>query len=213
VGITEILELEFGSNVAKRHYLWRAIFEHEVILMTAARLYVEEAFSFYKQFIREYSQNKAAIYARYGFNLQGSVGSKDWEVFAAILLGDRARPGNGADLLNHEVKSAVTGNSFEYQYHRHQGLEKLAADQTIDHIFIARNETYTDIEVWRVDREYLAPIFDRWRPELQANYQTDSRQRFRKSIGYGVIRQQGQRLMMIVGGELSDSAASHVPVD
>jgi hypothetical protein len=53
VGITEILELESGSNVAKRHYLWRATFEHEVILMTAAQLYVEEAFSFYKQFIRE----------------------------------------------------------------------------------------------------------------------------------------------------------------
>lgn len=42
-------------------------------------LQVQEAYSFYKRFILEYSQDKAEIYERYGFTVQGSVGSKDWE--------------------------------------------------------------------------------------------------------------------------------------
>ncbi len=83
-------------------------------------LQIQEAYSFYKKYILEHSQNKAEIYEQYGFSLQGSIGSKDWEVFAAILLNDRARRGDGADLVNYEVKSAVLGGSFEYQYHRNR---------------------------------------------------------------------------------------------
>lgn len=101
-------------------------------------LQVQEAFSFYRTYILEYSRDKAEIYRKYGFSLQGSVGSKDWEVFAAILLNDRARRGDGADLVNHEVKSAVIGGSFEYQYHRNRGLNKLTDDRDVDHIFVAK---------------------------------------------------------------------------
>lgn len=90
------------------------------------------AYNFYKRFILDYSQEKETIYEQYGFTLQGSVGSKDWEVFAAILMGDRASPGNGADLENYEVKSALIGNSFEYQYHRNRGLEKLQDERAVD---------------------------------------------------------------------------------
>ncbi|WP_404787430.1 hypothetical protein [Altericista sp. CCNU0014] len=53
-----------------------------------------------KKYILEYSQNKVEIYEQYGFSLQGSISSKDWEVFAAILLNDRARRGDGADFDN-----------------------------------------------------------------------------------------------------------------
>jgi hypothetical protein len=63
-------------------------------------LQIQEAYSFYKKYILEYSQNKSEIYEQYGFSLQGSIGSKDWEVFAAILLNDRARRGDGADFDN-----------------------------------------------------------------------------------------------------------------
>ena len=88
-------------------------------------LQVQKAYSFYSTYILKYSRDKAEIYGQYGFSLQGSVGSKDWEVFAAILLNDKARKGDGADLENYEVKSATFGGSFEYQYHRNQGLKKL----------------------------------------------------------------------------------------
>ena len=95
-------------------------------------LQVQEAYSFYRTYILEYSRNKAEIYEQYGFSLQGSVGSKDWEVFAAILVNDKARQGDGADLENYEVKSATTGSSFEYQYHRNRGLNKLTDDRDVD---------------------------------------------------------------------------------
>lgn len=129
-------------------------------------LYAHKAYSFYKKFILDYSQDKLEIYKQYGFTLQGSVGSKDWEVFAAILMGDRARSGDGADLMGYEVKSALLGNSFEYQYHKNHGLDKLQSDKAIDHIFIARNSVYQDIEVWLVKCSKLVPIFDKWLPEL-----------------------------------------------
>ncbi len=210
---------EVGKFVSGNFHQWcvKALslyrdFEYKAIPVVARHeLGVEAAFDFYQRFILQYSQDKAAIYACYSFSLQGSVGSKDWEVFAAILLGDRARPGDGADLIKHEVKSAVTGNSFEYQYHKHHGIEKLAADKTIDHVFIVRNETYTDVEVWLVDRVHLVPLFERWLPELQVNYETDARQRFRKSVGYGFVRQYGWKLLTIVAGELVDSTESVLP--
>jgi hypothetical protein len=62
-------------------------------VMCVPALQIQEAYSFCKKYILEYSQNKAEIYEQYGFSLQGSIGSKDWEVFAAILLNDRTRRG------------------------------------------------------------------------------------------------------------------------
>ena len=163
---------------------------------------VPAAYLFYKQFILDYSQNKSAIYEQYGFTLQGSVGSKDWEVFAAILMGDRASPGDGADLENYEVKSALIGNSFEYQYHRNRGLEKLQDERAVDYLFVSRSNTYRDVEVWLIDRAELLTTFDKWLPELQENYRTASRQRFRRSVTYRFVTSHGIKLMGIKNGAL-----------
>ncbi len=167
-------------------------------------LQVQEAYAFYKIYILDYSRDKAEIYERYGFSLQGSIGSKDWEVFAAILLNDRARQGDGADLMNYEVKSAVIGGSFEYQYHRNHGLEKLTNDSAIDHVFITRDESYGNIEVWLIERSQMKSIFDKWLPELLENYETAARQRFRRSVTFGFVKTHGTRLLAIKNGELQD---------
>ena len=174
-----------------------------VRIIRVPTLQVQKAYSFYRTYILEYSRNKAEIYEQYGFSLQGSVGSKDWEVFAAILVNDRARRGDGADLENYEVKSATIGSSFEYQYHRNRGLNKLTDDRDVDHIFVARSETYMNVEVWLVERTKMIPTFDRWLPELLQNYEAADRQRFRRSVTYGFIRSQGVRLLEISSGELS----------
>ncbi len=166
------------------------------------------AYEFYKRFILDYSQDKSAIYKQYGFTLQGSIGSKDWEVFAAILMGDRASPGNGADLENYEVKSALLGNSFEYQYHRNRGLEKLQDERAVDHLFVARSSTYQDVEVWLVDRVELIATFDRWLPELQENYRAASRQRFRRSVTYRFVTTQGTKLLDIKKGALIEPSGA-----
>lgn len=124
-------------------------------------------------------------------------------MFAAILVNDRAREGDGADLIHYEVKSAVLGSSFEYQYHRNRGLEKLADDKSVDHIFVARSETYTDVEVWLVGRTQMIPIFDRWLPELRQNYTAEARQRFRRSVTYAFVKHQGTQLLVISDGTLT----------
>lgn len=177
------------------------------------RFHIADAFSFYEQFILKYSQNKAQIYKRYGFTLQGSIGSRDWEVLAAILLDDRARVGGGADLMNYEIKSAVIGNSFEYQYHKNTGIKKLNADKMVDHVFISRNETYTHVAVWLVGRAHLIPIFDRWRPELESNYESITRQRFRRSVSHGFVCQHGQKIFSISEGQLETAIGSEWPTD
>lgn len=163
----------------------------------------QEAYSFYRAFILEYSRSKAEIYERYGFSLQGSVGPKDWEVFAAILLNDRARRGDGADLENYEVKSATTRSSFEYQYHRNHGLDKLTDDKTVDHVFISRSKDYMDVEVWLVERANMTSTFDKWLPELLQNYEMAERQRFRRSVTVGFVRSQGNLILEISAGELT----------
>jgi hypothetical protein len=167
------------------------------------KLQVQEAYSFYKTSILGYSQNKARAYEQYGFSLQGSIGSKDWEVFSAILLDDKARIGDGADLEHYEVKSATTGSSFEYQYHRNHGLDKLTEDRNVDHIFVARSKDYTNVEVWWVERTKMVPVFDKWLPALVENYETAGRQRFRRSVTYGFVRAHGTLLLEISFGELS----------
>jgi hypothetical protein len=127
-------------------------------------------------------------------------------VFAAILLNDRASRGDGADLEHYEVKSATTGSSFEYQYHRHHGLDKLTNDKTIDHIFIARSEDYLEVEVWLIERARMLPIFNKWLPDLLKNYETAERQRFRRSVTYTFVRNQGILLLKIHAGKLDSSS-------
>lgn len=106
--------------------------------------------------------------------------------------------------MNYEVKSAVIGGSFEYQYHRNHGLEKLTNDSTIDHIFIVRNESYSHIEVWLIGRSQMISTFDKWLPELLENYETLERQRFRRSVTFGFVRTHGIRLLEISDGTLKD---------
>lgn len=165
-------------------------------------LNISDAYEFYRKFILNYSQRKSIIYERYGFTLQGSIGPKDWEVFAAILLNDRARPGDGADLINYEVKSAVTGFSFEYQYHKYQGLKKLEDDKNVDHVFIARSSDFKDIEVWLVQRHAILAVFEEWYPALLENYQNPGRQRFRRSVTYSFVLKYGHLLLQIISGQL-----------
>ncbi|MCB0211481.1 MAG: hypothetical protein KDJ52_19235 [Anaerolineae bacterium] len=170
--------------------------------MSIPHLNITHAFDFYKRFILDYSQDKSVVYQKYGFTLQGSIGFKDWEVFVAILLNDKAKSGDGADLEKHEVKSANLGSSYEYQYHKNHGLQKLNGDKHIDHVFIGRSEDYSNIEVWWVSGSSLAPKFDSWEPDLKKNYKEGIKQRFRRSITHSFVAKNGHLLVEIKNGKL-----------
>lgn len=173
--------------------------------MIPTDLDVATAYWFYKKYLFDAAQDKVEIYERYGF-LAPPVSFIDWEVFAAILLRDKKKPGDGADLERHEVKSAVAGGSFEYQYHKFHGLDKLEEDKRVDHVFISYGARHQDVDVRFVEGTRVAPVFESWKPELEANYQ-GGRQRFRKSISLGFVKAQGELLLAVRNGELVHPAA------
>ena len=128
------------------------------------------------------------------------VMSEDWEVFASILLkamGAASR--SGPDLDEHEVKSAVYGGSFEYQYHRNSWKEKLAADRCAGHVFIWHRDELSHVEVWFCEGSGLDEHFRAW--EAEAPYSEGGQQRFRKNVSAGWVRKNASLLLRIVDGE------------
>ena len=174
-------------------------------------LFIEGAYSFYR-FLKKTYDKKRKIFERLGFDLVGSVSSKDWEVLAAILMRDRAKPGNGCDLMKHEVKSAKIHNSFEYQYHRHSGLEKLEGDKFADHIYISYGDHYDNIEVRRLTSQQLSETFHGWAARIVEAYnQENPKQRCRQSVSYGYVKEHGELIMSIKDGQLISSVEEYNP--
>lgn len=96
----------------------------------------EKALMFFHAYMYGPLQGKLRLYAARSLKAGGTMSSA-WGVFASILVQDVGRKlGSGVDLSNHEVKSAVSGSSYEYQYHKHTGKEKLAKDLSVGHLFL-----------------------------------------------------------------------------
>jgi len=166
-------------------------------------LYTEEAYNFYRDHILAPIRQKGELAARYDFPISGTVPFRDWEIFCAILTGDNyTGQGGGHDLTRHEVKSAVKGSSFEYQYHRESGFEKLAGERSVCHLFISYEEEYRNIEVRIASPLLIQKKLSQWRDEYESAYKEDGRQRFRKSISYGEMKLISLRIMEIIDGRL-----------
>lgn len=163
-------------------------------------LNIAGAVDYYEKHI--YRADRFAVFARYGFSLTGSVPSIDWEVFGAILTQDQKRTGYGSDLTHLEVKSAVEGASFEYQYHKEHGEEKLDEDKQIDHLFISYSADYNIVVVRYVEAIRIASTFEAWREGYRIRYASGG-QRYRKSISYGFVQKHGEVVLRIQDGELS----------
>ena len=141
------------------------------------------------------------------FRLRGlaprMVMSEDWEVFASILLrqaGSASR--SGPDLAECEVKSAVDGSAFEYQYHRNSWQAKLEADRQADHVFIWHRDELAHVEVWFCEGSALREHFDSWRAENP--YSNAEQQRFRKNVNASWVRANATPLLCIVNGEAAE---------
>jgi hypothetical protein len=161
----------------------------------------KKAFEFYRKHIL--NEEKLKLLKEFEFRTNGAVSSQDWELFAAILSNKKATAGYGADLPGLEVKSAKDGNSFEYQYHKNAGLEKLEEDMEVEHLFISYSASYLDVTVRLVQPSILIPTFKSWKPLLEKNYDSSSgKQRFRRSISFKVVSESGQVVMKISDGKL-----------
>ena len=126
--------------------------------------------------------------------------SSDWEVFASMLVNDLGRKfGAGIDLANYEVKSAKRGGSYEYQYHRNTGREKLAKDMEVGHLFFDYFDNLKEVDLRYLHGSQLAEYFVTWHDQYPDPYP----QRYRKSIPYGFVKQHGTLLMTLREGEVT----------
>lgn len=152
------------------------------------------------RFYRTYIHNDAfnGICRDRGFTTGGLVSSKTWEIFAAILLETTRNPNNSPDLTSGwEVKSAAMGSSFEYQYHRNEGLTKIHDDMTCKHLFISYEQNYEATIIRRLDGNVLAGFFKGWLPMLREAYKNPLCQRFRKNVAYTFVANKGEVVLSL----------------
>lgn len=162
---------------------------------------VKDAYNFYQKFIHNEELQK--LLHSYELHVAGSVPSVNWELFGAILTGDKGRKGYGSDLKKHEIKSALSNASFEYQYHLRGGQKKLIEDMEVKHLFISYSPDYKDVVVRILPGEALKEKFIAWLPKLVENYEgLKPKQRFRRSIAFGLVKKSGVSIMQIKGGKL-----------
>lgn len=138
------------------------------------------------------------------FRLRGleprMVMSEDWEVFASILLRQQGSVSrSGPDLGNYEVKSALAGGSFEYQYHRNSWQKKLDADRRAGHIFVWHQDELSKVEVWFCEGSVMEEHFAKW--ENEKPYSQPGRQRFRKQVTGSWIKEKTLLLLRVEDGE------------
>ncbi len=162
---------------------------------------IQAAYDFYRKFI--YNEEHQALLTTNNFHIAGSVHPINWELFSAVLTGDKGKGGYGSDLNKYEVKSSVNKNSFEYQYHLRGGRTKLADDMKVNHIYISYSPDYKNIEVRLVPGEKLRDIFESWEDGLIKNYEgPNRRQRYRKSISFGRVEKSGKLILKTEDGQL-----------
>ena len=165
------------------------------------QLNIKDAYQYYSKHINR--TERFQLLEEHQLSIPGSVPSIDWELFGSILTGSKGTPGYGADLESYEVKSATEGSSFEYQYHLNTGTSKLDEDMRVDHIFISYSKDYKHVTVRLVKGKDLATEFESWRAGLLENYSGEApRQRYRKSIAFGLIQELGQIIVQIEDGVL-----------
>ena len=93
----------------------------------------EKSLMFFHAYMYGPLQGKLRLYGARKIPTGSVAMSSDWEVFASMLVNDLGRKfGAGIDLANYEVKSAKRGGSYEYQYHKNTGLQKLARDIEVE---------------------------------------------------------------------------------
>lgn len=159
----------------------------------------EKSLMFFHAYMYGPLQGKLRLYGARAIPSGSVAMSSDWEVFASMLVNDLGRKfGAGIDLANYEVKSAKRGGSYEYQYHKNTGLEKLAKDMAVGHLFFDYHDNLKEVDLRYLHGSQLAEYFGKWRNEYPDPYP----QRYRKNVPYGFVKQNGTLLMTLKNGEV-----------
>jgi hypothetical protein len=159
----------------------------------------EKALMFFHAYMYGPLQGKLRLYAARNVRSAGTTMSSDWEVFASILVRDVGKKlASGIDLSHYEVKSAATGGSFEYQYHKNTGQTKLQDDQIVGHLFFDHSDNLRNVNLRYAHGSQMKKFFKLWLAEYPDPYP----QRYRKSIPFGWVKTNGILLMTLKDGEV-----------
>lgn len=162
---------------------------------------IELTYAFYKEHILEANQELDPLLNRYNF--KSRIPSWKWELFAAILVGDLKKEGNGIDLLGHEVKAYLWKHPPEYQYHRKSWQDKLEEDKVAKHICIWYKEDLLDLDVYLINGSEIEEIFESWRPDIEQTYEIENpEKRCRKTLSKSIIEEKGSIILSIRSGLL-----------
>jgi hypothetical protein len=160
----------------------------------------EKALMFFHAYMYGPLQGKLRLYRARSVRTTGPAMSSDWEVFASILVRDLGKKlAAGVDLTQHEVKSAYNGGSYEYQYHKKSGKEKLMRDATVGHLFFDHRDNLRHVDLRYAHGNQLKEFFDAWLEKYPDPYP----QRYRKQIPFKWVRENAVLLMTLTEGEVT----------
>jgi hypothetical protein len=145
-------------------------------------------------------QGKLRLYRARDVHFAGKVQPSDWEVFASILVKDvGTKLTKGVDLSGNEVKSAENAGSYEYQYHKNTGRQKLKDDMRVGHLFFDHRNNLREVDLRYASGEQLTSFFQGWLDRFPDPYQ----QRYRKNIPYRWVQENANLLMSLRDGEVT----------
>jgi hypothetical protein len=161
----------------------------------------EKALMYFHAYMYGPLQGKLRLYAARNIrSAGGTTMASDWEVFASILVKDLGKKlAAGVDLSNFEVKSAVAGGSYEYQYHKNTGKEKLARDIRVGHLFFEHADNLRLVHLRFAHGSQMKKFFKDWLDNWPDPYP----QRYRKNISYKWVETNGALLMTLTNGEVT----------
>lgn len=160
----------------------------------------EKALMFFHAYMYGPLQGKLRLYSARSVRSPGAAASSDWEVFASILVDDAGKKlAAGVDLTGHEVKSAEKGGSYEYQYHKRTGKEKLLRDMEVGHLFFDHRDNLRKVDLRFVHGSAMKHFFTEWLENFPEPYP----QRYRKNIPFKWVQENGLLLMTLTDGEVT----------
>lgn len=155
-------------------------------------------------------QGKLRLYRARGVHSAGAAMASDWEVFASILVRDLGKKlAAGIDLSEYEVKSAFDGGSYEYQYHKRTGKEKLKSDAEVGHLFFNHRNNLRHVDLRYAHGSSMKEHFQKWLHEYPDPYP----QRYRKNIPFNWVKKNATLLMTLEDGEVAYPKTSPTPLD
>jgi len=170
----------------------------------------EKALMFFHAYMYGPLQGKLRLYAARNVRSTGAAMSSDWEVFASILVRDLGKKlAAGIDLSEYEVKSATGGGSYEYQYHKLGGKQKLRSDMEVGHLFFDHRNNLRNVDLRYAHGTSMKEFFREW----LRNYPDPYPQRYRKGIPFQWVKNNGLLLMTLTDGEVTYPEPADVPTE